>query len=223
MGIFDFLFEDNNRRPPRKKGTSVSTNNHEQISQKTRSSTSNRKRKIKAADFHRTTNEPGRELFKKKSKSIEDNQILPSSESKIHKTISENESTNKIRHTTQKNESELARNLQIQKLLHKFLYPLKEALGENYIGIIAFDTLSEASVTDNLSPVKTYEKNIKKALNIFNGLYPGKATKGLLVTETQFVYIFMIENFVFNVFVSRQNISEGILLHTFSHILKETN
>ena len=244
MGILDFLFEDNHRRPPRKKinhKTPAGTGNVKGHSEPESTVT---KKTIKSSEFHKEKKELRIHDFRSKniqvSKTFEQasfkNPSSPSSSmhaggAKIKDLnttgMTAKSATASLSNTesasTENTDLTFLRNKKLHHLIQKLLPGIKEALGENYKGTLAFDTLSDASVSDLMSPNQTFELHIKKAIGLFTGHPLGKPSEALIPTKDYLIYMYIKDRFIFNIFVSREDISEGILMHSLSRILKETN
>ena len=240
MGILDFLFEDNHRRPPRKRTERISAQDTKIGTDKRTEPATGIKKTVKSSDFHKEKKELRIHDFRAKSvRAINTPPATDSVSSSLEapaqpknaeiKELKKNISAGNISRPQPEPapaadpDLTFIRNKKLHALIQNLLPKIEEALGDNYRGTLAFDTLSEASVSDRMPPVQAYESHMKKAVLLFNGHHMGKPADALINTKEDIIYMFIKDRFIFNIFVSRKDISEGILLHSLSRVLNETN
>jgi len=228
MGFFDFLFEDNHRRPPRKKPTPP---NGEITSKTVHTPKPNGTpvRKIQSSVLTGSEDEVRMDHFKNKTVAKPVNGTAapvvdeePVRTQKAEKPVFTKEEP--VRAESPKRvdpELTITRNKILSAMAQDMIGQVKDKLGSGYAGLYAFDLISDASYTDQLAPAKLYEWNIKEAVKLINESHLGEPYSALLNTKEYFIYSFTHDNFVFNIFARRDEISEGILLHALATILND--
>jgi len=222
MGFLDFLFEDNHRRPPRKKKTApngktvvakdtlTTIRPEEKTMQKLHTSVL-----TSAADDIRLQHFKAKTNPTEEKKQIPAANISPVTQPQTAAGNNSTPSTMQYERGTHIQDAEWV--IQRKKILeatsHDLIDSVKPKLGDGYAGLFAFDMESEAFITDGINPAPLFAVNMKAAMRELEENQLGLPMSSLIKTEEHLIYSFTRNRFVFSIFANRNQVSEGIIFH----------
>jgi len=221
MGFFDFLFEDNHRRPPRKKKTVPNGKAvHVKDTLTAIEAQETSVKKIHAAVLNPEADEIRLNHFKARS-SAPVTEKTGTSVPETSPAMSTAPSQTEIKKPIRDPEWLLQRKKILETASQDLIERIQDKLGEGYAGLYAFDMDSEALYTDRLTPTPLFMVNLKNAIELLEESPLGGPSSLVLKTEKYWIYAFVRDRIVFNIFANRENISEGLIFYILQPINRD--